>query len=157
MATTDAEASKLLLDELSISCCLATLEEHPQLEIVRFVARARPAKIDEAGLRSMCEMLAETLDREKPFSVLWDLREMRPPSRAALRYGMDWMGEDANARRIDELVQSTIIISNSAVVRALCGWILKVSAPPRPVRICRDDASALDAAIEFDCARNDGS
>jgi hypothetical protein len=140
------EESKLILDPLNLRCCAARLEQHSALELPRLVLRARPASIEESELEQMCLLLRSTLDRQEPFTVLWDLRGMHRPSRAALRFGIDWMGADENAEPIDELVQSTVIIANSPIVRALCGWILKVTAPPRPVQICKDDAAAVEAA-----------
>ena len=102
----------------------------------RLVLKARPAKIEEVELEQMAHLLRATLDRREHFTVLWDLRKMRPPSRAALRFGVDWMGADVNSQPIDELVQSTVIIASSPVVRAICGWILNVCRPPQPVAVC---------------------
>jgi hypothetical protein len=48
-------------------------------------------------------------------------------------------------RPVDSMVQSTVIIASSPIVRAVCSWILKVCKPPRPVRICKDDAAAVAA------------
>lgn len=129
---------------LELKCCCASLEVHPELAEPRLILRALPAKIEEAELQQMTVLLSDTLDRNLPFSVLWDLRQMRPPSRAALRYGIDWMGE--NAEPIDELVQSTVIVASSPVVRAICSMILKVCRPPRPVRLCENDVAALEEA-----------
>lgn len=143
------DEAPLLMDELNIKCCQGRLEAHPALEMPRLALRAQPASIDESDLKQMIDMLCETLDRREPFTVLWDLRQMRPPSRAALRYAMDWFGKPENSGPADELVQSTVIISGSAVIRGLCGWILKVCNPPRPVEICKDDEAALAAARRF--------
>jgi hypothetical protein len=97
----------------------------------------------------MTGILRDALDRDEPFTVLWDLRAMRPPSRAALKYGVDWMGLPRNVEAIDALVEGTVIIAGSAIVRTLCRWVLHVCQPPQPVRICRDEAAALTAAKEL--------
>jgi len=141
---------KLLLNPLELDCCAARLEQHPQLMAPRLVLKARPANIEVAELEQMCRLLRATLDRREPFTVTWDLREMRPPSRAALRFGVDWMGKGMNKEPIDELVQSTVIIASSPVMRAVCSWILKVCRPPRPVRLCRDDDAAIVATRELE-------
>ena len=85
----------VLLGPLGLQCSSSHLEQHPELACPRLVLQARPAKIEEAELEQMCMLLRDTLDRNEPFTVLWDLRQMRPPSRAALRFGVDWMGECA--------------------------------------------------------------
>lgn len=141
---------KLLLDPLELDCCAAQLQQHPELAAPRLLLQARPAKIEVAELEQMCQLLRSTLDRKEPFTVTWDLRQMRPPSRAALRFGVDWMGEGVNKDPIDDLVRSTVIIASSPVVRAVCGWILKVCRPPRPVRLCEDDDAALAVARELE-------
>ena len=152
LPTNIARPPSLLLDPLELKCCAAQLEQHPELGLPRLVLRARPAKIEQVELEQMTHLLRATLDRRVPFTVLWDLRKMRPPSRDALRFGIDWMGADVNAQPTDELVQSTVIIASSPVVRAICGWILKVCRPPRPVEICSDDAAALAAACALERA-----
>ena len=103
-------ATKLLMEELDLRCCLGRLELPPQLDRPWLVLQARPAKIEVDELRSMCDMLRATLDRREHFTVMWDLRQMRTPSREALRFSIDFMGEPHNTRDIDELVTSTIII-----------------------------------------------
>ena len=156
MVAAAAPATRQLLDELDLRCCRGRLEEHPDLQMPWLVMKARPAKIEEIELQSMCDMLRVALDRREKFTVLWDLRQMRPPSRAALRFSIDWMGKPENTMDIDELVSKTIIIARSPIIRGVCTWILKVCDPPRPVRICADDAAALAAAraLELeDCSR----
>ena len=141
-----AHAAQHLL-ELELQCCHVSLEEHAALPMPRLVLKARPATVEESELRRMAGILRETIRRREPFTVLWDVRDIRPPSRAALQYGVTLMTE--LAEDIDQLTQSTVIIASSPVVRAMCRWVLVVSRPPRPVKICEDDAAALEAARKF--------
>ena len=143
-----ADETRLILAELKLQCCIARLENHHLLMQPRLALRALPAKIEVEELQSMTQILSNTLDRQEPFSVLWDLRNFRPPSRAALRFGIDWMGEHAQA--IDELVTSTIIINRQPLVRSVCSFILRVCNPPRPVVIVGDDAAALEAVRKLE-------
>ena len=85
----------------------------------------------------------------EPFSVLYDLRALRPPSRAALRYGISWMGTDANKADLESQVQGVVVLVASPVVRAVARGVIAACRPPHPVRICADDAAAIEHARDF--------
>lgn len=86
----------LVLDEMQLACCWLH-HEGPggALPLPRFRVTARPSRILEPELRQMAIVLRAALDREQPFTILWDLRQLRPPALAALAYGSKWQSENA--------------------------------------------------------------
>ena len=87
--------------------------------------------------------------------MLYDLRTLRPPSRAALRYGIDWMGTDANKADLEEQVQGVVVLVASPIVRTVARGVVAACRPPHPVHICADEATAIAYARGF-TAEGDG-
>ena len=91
----------------------------------------------------MATVLRGALDREEPFTILWDLRRLVPPSLSALDYGKRWQAE--NAADIERLGESICILVSSRVTRVCANLCTRVCNPPQPTRICtgEDEAAAL--------------
>lgn len=134
-----------LLDEAELACCWL-LHEGPSeaLPLPRFRVTARPSKILEPELRQMALVLGAALERREPFTIMWDLRKLRPPTLSALNYGAKWQGENADA--IESLGRSIAVLVSSPVTRVCANLCVRVCNPPQPVLICTDEAEATQWA-----------
>ena len=136
-----------LLDEMELACCFLQYEAaSTELPLPRFRVTARPSRILEPELRQMAIVLRKALDREEPFTILWDLRRLVPPSISALDYGAKWQG--ANAGDIERLGESITVLVSSPVTRICANLCVRVCNPPQPVRICTDEPEAAAFARE---------
>ena len=131
-----------LLDEMELACCWLHHEAASEaLPLPRFRVTARPSKILEPELRQMAIVLRKALDRDEDFTILWDLRELRPPSLSALNYGNQWQGE--NAADIERLGKSIVVLVSSPVTRVCANLCTRVCNPPQPTQICTDETEAV--------------
>ena len=89
------------------------------------------------------------LDRGEHFTVFWDLRQLRPPSRAALKFGVGWMGRPENGADFDECINAIVLLVTSPVVRFVAEWSLKACNPPNPVHVVSNEAEAIEAARAY--------
>ena len=89
------------------------------------------------------------LDRGEHFTVFWDLRQLRPPSRAALKFGVGWMGRPENGADFDEYINAIVLLVTSPVVRFVAEWSLKACNPPNPVHVVSNEAEAIEAARAY--------
>lgn len=130
-----------VLDEMELACCWLQHEGASEaLPLPRFRVTARPSKILEPELRQMASVLRAALDRNEPFTIMWDLRKLRPPSLSALSYGAQWMGD--NAADIERLGRSITVLVSGPLTRACANLCCKVCNPPQPVKVCADEAAA---------------
>jgi hypothetical protein len=83
------------------------------------------------------DVLLRQLQHGEAFSVLWDLRSVKVPSREAIRYAVKRTAEPEIATPLDELVCYVIIMISSPVVNGAAKWVLSLCKPPNPVRIIR--------------------
>ena len=137
----------------------------------RFFVLARPQPLTVEQVMTVLASLRRTLDKEEPFTVLWDLRQLQLPPRSVILVATDWMSQPENADPLDELVRGTAVLVKGPLIRAACSWCviaptparctatahvsvsparpcnrtLAICRPPNPVRICRD----LDDALAF--------
>uniref|UniRef100_A0A7S0Q1F8 Uncharacterized protein n=1 Tax=Coccolithus braarudii TaxID=221442 RepID=A0A7S0Q1F8_9EUKA len=140
-------ASGRLLDQMELACCWLHYEASAaNLPLPRFRVTARPSQILEPELRQMALVLRAALDRGEQFTILWDLRRLRPPSLAALNYGLEWQSD--NAADIEQLGTSIVVLVSSPITRACANLCVRVCSPPQPVLICRDEAEATAFADE---------
>ena len=136
-----------LLDEMELACCYLHYEAAgPELPLPRFRVTARPSRILEPELRQMANVLRSALDRDEPFTILWDLRRLVPPSISALDYGAQW--QSANANDIERLGESIVVLVSSPVTRVCANLCTRVCSPPQPVRICTQELQATEFARE---------
>tara|TARA_B110001469_G_scaffold107915_1_gene108350 strand:- start:308 stop:1150 length:843 start_codon:yes stop_codon:yes gene_type:complete len=89
------------------------------------------------------------MDREEHFTVFWDLRQLRPPSPASLKFGVGWMGRPENAADFDESINAIVIMVASPIVRLVAEWSIKACNPPNPVHVVSDEAEAIEAARRY--------
>lgn len=94
----------------------------------------------------MANVLREALDREEPFTILWDLRRLVPPSLSALDYGSKWQSE--NSDDIERLGQSIVVLVSSPVTRVCANLCVRACNPPQPIRICGKEEEAIAFAKE---------
>ena len=130
-----------LLDEAELACCWLQHEgPSPALPLPRFRVTVRPSKILEPELRQMAIVLGAALERREEFTILWDLRRLRPPSLSALSYGAQWQRENAVA--IETLGTSIAVLVSSPVTRVCANLCTRACSPPQPVLICTDEEEA---------------
>lgn len=99
-----------------------TLDEQPGLRLPQFYVRTKPHSISREDVAIVLDVLQQGLDKGTPFSVVWDLRQLKIPPRAVIRTGTDWMGKPENAGRLDELVQAVVILLKDPLIRAVVRW-----------------------------------
>jgi len=135
-----------------LPCVSAGLETLPELgSLPRFYVVARPVTIDEPSVQIVLRSLRLVLDQDMPFSVVWDLRQIKVPPRAVIRIATDWMGLPDNAAPLDKNVRATAVIVKGPIIRAVASWTVKICNPPSPVKICRNQDEALEFARPFGC------
>lgn len=99
-----------------------TFESHHGDELPRFTVCARPKSCSLEDVYSVLDVLGRVLDHGQPFTVVWDLRQLKIPPRSVIRAGTDWMGEAENAGRLDQLVQAVVVILKDPLIRAVARW-----------------------------------
>lgn len=138
-------SSRLLL----VPCCVLSLEPAGELALPRMSVCALPATVDVPQLERIFEQVRRVLDRGEHFTVFWDLRQLRPPSRAALKFGVGWMGRAENGADFDEYINAIVLLVTSPVVRFVAEWSLKACNPPNPVHVVSNEAEAIEAARAY--------
>jgi hypothetical protein len=138
-----------LLDEMELACCYMQHEgPSDELQLPRFRITARPSTIREPELRQMAVFISRILGAQTPFTILWDLRKLRPPSLSALKYGTDWQSEHAAELETPPTgqVTSIVVLVGSPVTRVCANLCARVCDPPQPLLICTGEAEALEFA-----------
>ena len=97
----------------------------------------------------LAAQVRRVMDRGEHFTVFWDLRQLRPPSRAALKFGVGWMGRPENGADFDEYIDAIVLLVTSPVVRFVAEWSLKACNPPNPVHVVSNEAEAIEAARAY--------
>ena len=88
----------------------------------------------------MAIVLRRALDQDAPFTILWDLRRLVPPSLSALNYGTKWQEE--NKHDIERLGGSIAVLVSSPVTRVCANLCVRVCNPPQPVFIATEEEAA---------------
>ena len=103
---------------------------------------------DETALVATYTFFGRVLDMRRPFTVLWDPRPLVWPrlTPRLLRMVREWV--DANARRWDQHVQAHAILLTNPLLRPIARLLCQLFAPPQPIRIVADEASAAAFARE---------
>ena len=138
-------SSRLLL----VPCCALSLDPQGELALPRLGVRALPSPVEVSQLEQIFAQVRGVMDREEHFTVFWDLRQLRPPSPAALKFGVGWMGRPENAADFDESINAIILLVTSPIVRLVAEWCLKACNPPNPVHVVSGEAEAIEAARAY--------
>ena len=138
-------SSRLLL----VPCCALSLDPQGELGLPRLCVRALPSPVEVSQLEQIFAQVRGVMDREEHFTVFWDLRQLRPPSPAALKFGVGWMGRPENAADFDESINAIILLVTSPIVRLVAEWCLKACNPPNPVHVVSGEAEAIEAARAY--------
>jgi len=103
---------------------------------------------DETALISTYTFFGRVLTLRKPFTVLWDPRAVLVPrlSGKMMRMIREWV--DAHAVQWDTHVQAHAILVTNPIVRAIASLVIRLFAPPQPIRIVTSEAEATAFARE---------
>ncbi|KAL1507844.1 hypothetical protein AB1Y20_007452 [Prymnesium parvum] len=132
--------------DVDLACVHAGLELRADLCLPRYSLIAHNHVVSEEDLREVLANFRQTLLGEELFTVYWDLREVKLPSRKTIRVGVEWMGEPEHAKALDTKVKGVAVVVKGSVVRTVASWVLSVCKPPCPVCICRTPDDALSFA-----------
>lgn len=123
-------------------------ERHPRLKLDRLVVVAKRKTGSDADVRRALHFMSSVLSHRRPFSVLYDMREINFPtlSRRQLGMGVEWAHDHAAA--LDRQLQCIAFIFRSRIVRATASLVINFLSPPQPVHIGKDEASAFRFAQE---------
>ena len=103
-------------------------------------------KYDEIALVNTYTFFGEVLKLRRPFTCLWDPRPVRWPALSGRQLKMIRAWVDANSVQWDTYVQAHALILTNPIVRALARMVIKLFAPPQPVRIVKSEEEALQFA-----------
>ena len=109
--------------------------------------RGTPGRVHgEASAAATHAFFDRVLRLRRPFTVLWDPRGVRwphlPPRH--LRIIRAWV--DANAEKWDTQVQAHALLLTNPIVRGVARLVIRLFAPPQPLRIVTSEEEALDFA-----------
>lgn len=133
-----------VLGPRNFTFCTLALERHPRLALHRMVILAHKAKASDEDVAAALAFTRTILDRRKPITVFYDLRQVNLPSlsRKQLRMGVDWAR--ANGHYLDRQLQCISFAIRSTLVRAAAQVVVTLLGPPQPISIGRDDVGALN-------------
>lgn len=137
-------ASRNLLGPLNFGFGTLTLEEHPMLTMPRLVLRGVSKPIDDEGLARLLRTAEEVLERDQPFTILYDIRTCSLPSRKQIGMGTEW--GKVNNKRLNRTLQGIAILMTNPITRTTVNMILTLCRPQQPCGIFGDDKSALHFA-----------
>jgi hypothetical protein len=123
-------------------------ERHRRIKFDRLVILAHRQTASDDDVRKSLRFVSSALAHRKPFTVLYDMREISSPtlSRAQLGMGVAWARDHGIA--LDRQLQCIAFIFDSPLVRATAHLVLNFLQPPQPVHIGKDEASAFRFARE---------
>jgi GR25 family glycosyltransferase involved in LPS biosynthesis len=101
---------------------------------------------DEAALVATYTFFGRVLALRRPITVLWDPRQVRWPRITGRQMAMIRAWVDQNAVEWDTRVQAHALLLTNPIVRSLAKLIIRLFAPPQPVRVVGTEAEALDFA-----------
>ena len=116
-------------------------EEHPQLTLPRVVVRGAKKPIDDAGLHRVLSAMSAILDRERPFTIVYDVRSCSMPSGKQVKIGQKW--GKVNNKRLNRLLQGIAIILSGVIVRSTIQMLLGICQPPQPYGIFAEEEEAF--------------
>lgn len=100
----------VLLDDVDLPCVRASVERWPEVPLMQYSICARPVSAARDEMEELLDMLERTLQRGERFTVLWDLRTIKLPSRAAMLFAIDWMAQPQIAVPLDEVWKTRPLI-----------------------------------------------
>ena len=100
----------------------------------------------EASAAATHAFFDRVLRLRRPFTVLWDPRGVRWPHLTPrhLRIIRAWV--DANAEKWDTQVQAHALLLTNPIVRGVARLVIRLFAPPQPLRIVTSEEEALEFA-----------
>ena len=137
-------AAQEVFDRDGAPCFTAAMERGGGFPLDRFHITSLPEVLDEPQMARVLAMLRRQLDRNGPFTVYYDLRQLRLglSSRSALLYGNRWMDRAENATPLNRHVKGVAVLVSSPVIRQTARWCVGLVDTPAPIRFVRDDAEA---------------
>jgi len=117
------------------------LEEDPRLPLPRLIVRAAKKPIDNEGFRRVLEMTSSILEREQPFTILYDVRSCTLPNGKQIKIAQRWGA--LHSKRLNAMLQGITILISGVVVRSSIQMILGLCTPPQPYGIFADDEAAF--------------
>ena len=143
------DRSQLLLGPATLGHGGYVAVEHPRrgerINIPRLVVVGGRV-YDEAALVNTYTFFGEVLKFRRPFTCLWDPRPVRWPALSGKMLKMIRAWVDANSVQWDTYVQAHALILTNPIVRALAKLVIKLFAPPQPVKIVRNEEEAAEFA-----------
>ena len=99
---------------------------------------------DEAAIVSLYTFFGRVLGLRRPFTCLWDPRPVQWPKLTPSMFRTIRAWVDVNAVSWDTHVQAHAILLTNPVVRSIAQLVIRLFAPPQPIRIVASEAEALD-------------
>ena len=144
---------RLKSDVVSCSTVMCSCEKGAQpghaMGLLQSLPRLRvtPGRVHgEASAAATHAFFDRVLRLRRPFTVLWDPRGVRWPHLTPrhLRIIRAWV--DANAEKWDTQVQAHALLLTNPIVRGVARLVIRLFAPPQPLRIVTSEEEALDFA-----------
>ena len=99
---------------------------------------------DEAAIVSLYTFSERVLSLRQPFTCLWDPRSVQWPKLTPSMFRTIRAWVDVNAVSWDTHVQAHAILLTNPIVRSIAQLVIRLFAPPQPIRIVASEAEALD-------------
>lgn len=98
---------------------------------------------DDASLTTTTAFVDRVLARRRPFTILWDPRHLTWPRVTPKQLQAVGLWLEDNVVAWDTHVQAHTLLLSNPIVRGLAQLLIKVFAPPQPVRIVKNEEEAL--------------
>ena len=99
---------------------------------------------DEAAIVSLYTFSGRVLGLRRPFTCLWDPRSVQWPKLTPSMFRTIRAWVDVNAKTWDTHVQAHAILLTNPIVRSITKLVIRLFAPPQPIRIVASEAEALE-------------
>ena len=141
----DEYRGRAVLGPIDCGFVSLTYERHPRLALNRLVVVAHRAKGTEADVRRALAFLSRVLEWRRPFTILYDMREISFPtlSRRQMGIGVEWARGGNVQELLDAELQCIAFVFSSPIIRAAAQVVLHFMRPPQPVHVGKDEAGAF--------------
>ena len=123
------------------------VEHEAALRFPRLFVRLRKQPIDMAKIQRLLAAVDDFMSRNQPFTVVFDMRGCTLPSRPHINAIGAWArahGGFSGDGSLDRLLQGSVVLLTSVMVRSTINMILAMAKPAQPVGIF---ASEVDAFV----------
>jgi len=153
------EARTIMQQDVSFArISLERREGLPGLPLHRLVVVARQNKASDSDVHAALDTIHSILGRRVALTAHYDIRDAGMVlSRSQLWHGIAWVRKRENAQLMDANLQCISLTMKPGIVRATVSFFVHVTAPPQPIHIGTDEASALQFARERCRERRDWS